>query len=207
MIIAISGKIGSGKTTLAKMLSFIISYKIHTQHLFGVPPYSLYKEVVAYPFKSITIISFAKTIKMIVSSLTGCDIEDLYNQDFKNTLSNYKVNNKYLTYRELLIHIGDTFRKDDPDVFVNALFNRVKNISIIIDDLRFINEYKAIKERNGIFIRLNTVKESINHVSECELDNYEKAHWDYVLNERLTELELYNFARRISQDIQIRYGI
>lgn len=78
-----------------------------------------------------------------------------------------------------------------PNIWVNALFSeyvsyhnsRVNIYTLpkwIISDVRFENEAKAIKERNGIIIRVNRNSENKdNHQSEIELDNYKE--FDYTI--------------------------
>lgn len=73
-----------------------------------------------------------------------------------------------------------------PNIWVNALFSeyvsyhnsRVNIYTLpkwIISDVRFENEAKAIKERNGIIIRVNRNSENKdNHQSEIDLDNYKE---------------------------------
>lgn len=60
----------------------------------------------------------------------------------------------------------------------------------IISDVRFPNEVKAIKKKNGILIRVE--RESINtedqHESETALDNYND--WDYIIQNNGTIEEL-----------------
>lgn len=127
-----------------------------------------------------------------------------------------------ITVRELLQKVGTEAMRDNvhPNVWVNALFADYKidngdsfmlklrrgNTQLmvrppkypnwIITDLRFPNEYQAIKDRGGICIRVNRpVKAEGNqnaellHVSEVALNNHT---FDYeILNdgsiEKLTE--------------------
>ncbi len=71
-------------------------------------------------------------------------------------------------------------------VWVNALFSDYTNdLYWIITDVRFPNEFKAIKEKGGIVIRVNRpshskhiVKVINDHPSETALDGYD---FDYVI--------------------------
>lgn len=99
-----------------------------------------------------------------------------------------------LTPRLLLQLLGTQCGREiiHPNIWVNALFSeyvsyhnsRVNIYTLpkwIISDVRFENEAKAIKERNGIIIRVNRNSENKdNHQSEIDLDNYKE--FDYTIN-------------------------
>ena len=122
---------------------------------------------------------------------------------------NWEIKNELLTPRMLLQEIGtDLFRNQlHSEIWVNSVFSNYKKQNYtnngqpdfdwnnqqnepkpfypnwIITDLRFKNELKAIKDRKGITIRINTIWDynstdsflkNINqneHPSETELDN------------------------------------
>lgn len=94
--------------------------------------------------------------------------------------------------RKLLQDIGTNLRLIDEDVWVKYVINTT-NDNVIIDDLRFENEAKLLKENNWILIRLNisdklqreriiktypdTYKEhfnNLNHESEMEISKLDK---------------------------------
>jgi hypothetical protein len=65
-------------------------------------------------------------------------------------------------------------------------------VNIIIHDVRFIKEADEILKRGGILIRLNKEGISSNtHISETELDNYDKFTHVYNNNGTLNDLEEY----------------
>ena len=66
----------------------------------------------------------------------------------------------------------------------------------IISDVRFPNEARAVKDRNGILIRLNrnTGLESM-HESETALDNYDD--WDYIIENNDTIEDLIEKVKEI----------
>jgi hypothetical protein len=81
------------------------------------------------------ITSFAKKLKEIA--------ETLFNMKEKN--------------RDLLINIGTKMREINPDVWVNYTINEIKKDDcdkIIIDDIRFLNEFQRLKENNWTLIKL-----------------------------------------------------
>lgn len=153
------------------------------------------------------------------------------------TLRQSEVVEKGMTPRKLMQLLGTEAGREvlHPNIWVNALFadyikpkyentgNSVseEDVSIrpgeypkwIIPDTRFPNETKAIKDRNGILIRINRLTanqidnasthfrddvETIkDHPSETALDNWED--WDYIiendgdLNDLLIKVkEVYN---------------
>jgi hypothetical protein len=124
---------------------------------------------------------------------------------------------KSYTYRELLQILGTNLLRNQlhENIWINALFSKYKcsskdkecssinsincnyyNCEIsglpnwIITDVRFLNELNAIKERNGITIRVNRLSNYNNeklyiseHLSETSLDN---ANFDYIINNNST---------------------
>ena len=102
-----------------------------------------------------------------------------------------------VTPRLLLQTIGtDIVRTINPDIWVNSLMNdyisyadaisgtsEIKKLypNCIITDVRFPNEVKAIKKKDGIIIRINRESDyNSTHSSEIALDNYED--FDYTID-------------------------
>ncbi len=136
----------------------------------------------------------------------------------------------HATYREILQYIGtELFRNIlHEDTWINALFSEYKLVSVqfglidlgasytqlkkmskpivtevpnwIITDVRFPNEYKAVKDRGGIMIRVNRFhsnQELFNqHPSETALDNYE---FDYIIDNNSDIDNLINNVKIILQ--------
>ena len=132
------------------------------------------------------------------------------------------------TYRMLLQYLGTDLLRNQlhKDVWVNALFNNYKVIDMIsipnddmfngdsyteliypnwiITDVRFPNEAKAIKDRNGIIIRINrnlledsgleNIDLKMQHPSETALDNY---NFDYIIDNNGTIEELIKKVKEI----------
>ena len=99
------------------------------------------------------------------------------------------------TYRELLQYLGTELLRNQlhKNVWINSLFSKYKPTPTfeyssivefpnwIISDVRFKNECKAIKDRNGILIKINRdIGIQSTHQSEIELDSY--TDWDYEIN-------------------------
>ena len=109
--------------------------------------------------------------------------------------------------RPLLLDFGGKMRDIDPNVWLNYVINQSKNKEhVVIDDLRFPNEYDALKAEGFILVRLNisletqikrltklypnTWKEQVEKLgvfAEIALDNYA---FDYYINtENFVEVE------------------
>ena len=175
MVIGISGKIRSGKSRVAKTINNILEKNGKT----GV------------------VKSFAQPLYEIISEMYDNDIETIKRDkqaklpvyiNTRQTQSGFKLSN----YREILQIIGTGARDyGDKDIWVNALFGcnnekavsffgNNKNSAWIIDDLRFPNEAKRIRECNGILIRVEREKHQPNdHVIENSLNDWKD--WNLVI--------------------------
>jgi dephospho-CoA kinase len=205
MVIGISGRIGSGKDTVGKIIQYLTSdyYPryyfdkfLEKQNSEWNPPYSEWE-----------VVRFGDKLKLIASTLTGIPVHKFEDQEFKKTNLDYrwnvlkikpgkrqdgifsnKTNVEYvpMTVREFLQNLGTEAIRTSlhPDAWVNALFSDYESdySKWVITDVRFMNEVKRIKEQGGILIRVER-EDSIKseHVSETELLNYNG--WDYkILN-------------------------
>lgn len=173
-IISISGKIGSGKDTIADI---IMQYT---------------------PYHRWQVKKFAGKLKDIAEILTGVPKINFEDQEFKQQDMGPEWG---MTYRDLLQKLGTEAMRSGlhKNVWVNALFadyqfNIEEDEQIhywIITDSRFPNELAAVKKHNGIAIKVirdsgNTI--GITHTSETVLDNYTE--WDYVIDNNGTLEEL-----------------
>jgi len=196
MIIGINGYSGSGKDTVGMMIQYLNCYNIgdltiediikdYKSHQWWLEEQSTWE-----------IKKYAGKLKQIASLLTGIEIEDFEDQFIKkqNLGPQWNVHGMPMTIREFLQKLGTDALRDGlhTNVWVNALFADYKCVPAdrapkgwdcdnwIITDVRFPNEAKAIKDRNGLLIRVDKpfVKPINNHPSETALDNWE---FDYKI--------------------------
>jgi hypothetical protein len=186
MIISISGKIGSGKDTVAQII----------------------KETT--PHYNWQVKKFAGKLKQIASILTAIPIEKFEDQEFKKTYLGKEweyEDGSPMTVRDLLQLLGTEAMRNGlhTDAWVNALFAdyiaedefteyyngtewATKPIGLIypnwlITDTRFPNELDAVISKGAVTIKVerdvdNTI--GVLHASETALNHV--TNWDYVIN-------------------------
>jgi hypothetical protein len=177
MIIGISGRMGSGKDTVAKMIQEIdAKYRSEETSIWEIKKY-------------------ASALKKIASILTGVPETMFEIPEFKekNMPENWRNTNGYLmTYREFLQRLGTEAVRNNihHNAWVNALMSSCTyKDNWIITDVRFHNEMDAIKKKNGIIIRVTRSDQDHKsyHISENALDSET---FDFVIENEggLTEL-------------------
>jgi len=159
-IIAISGKLGSGKDTLANLIQ-----QVSTEHW--------------------EITAFAKRLKEIVALLAGVSYESTLSQEGKNL----QIPEFGMTIGEMLQKIGTNALRDNfhKEVWVQSVFSQINKSTSnwIITDCRFENEAKAVIKNGGYVIRIDrpinpiaiNSGRDLNHPSETGLDHFDK--WSY----------------------------
>lgn len=270
MIIGISGKIGSGKDTVGKIIQTICYLKlIDVPYSIAAATYNLEKHFSGNTYYgNWHIKKFAGKLKETVANLIGCKVEDLESQEFKRQLlgeewkQNYRVTSYDKDAYEKLssefqvrlghytlgapVHIAEEWIPDvrwllqtvgteamrnnvHQNVWVNALFSNYKknmqksssredaiNLKYpdwIITDMRFPNEMQAVKNREGITVRINrydlsrgTIQQQKEwaqnnaHPSETALDNSE---FDYTIDNDGTIEELIEMVKNVLIDAKI----
>lgn len=151
MIIGISGKKYSGKSTVAEMLGEELGWEIT---------------------------SFATKLKEVTCALSGCTMEQLEDYNFKEKVLvptymwPFCDGDKKPTYRNFLQYFGtNVMRKYYDNLWVDATLQRAPE-DIIISDCRFLSEARQIGEYNGIVIKVLRSGTSSNdaHCSETEME-------------------------------------
>lgn len=192
MIIGISGKAGSGKDTAAKMLEVLYANPNISYEDFANRRYK--------NFADILIVHFADALKEAAQVLFRLGEWEINTQEGKKTTINWIGK----TVRELLQGIGQGLRDAiDFDLWVKILFANTKGWSnYIIADVRYPNEIKAIKERNGILLRIDRKGAGAgNHSSETALDNYKE--WDVHIENNSSIEDLFEAMRIFTKNYPI----
>lgn len=155
-ILGISGHIGSGKDTTAKIIWEIFNDKSN----------------------GAVQLRFADALKSSVAAIVD---EILVDRDFTHEQKNKIVPAYGKTIGTMLQEVGVHMRKLDEDFWVKSAFAKMDNPfcdTYIISDVRFENECMAIKKAGGIIIRLegdpgdvrkNSTRD-LTHISETALD-------------------------------------
>lgn len=105
-------------------------------------------------------------------------------------------------------------RSIDPDIWIKALFNSIESLNddanditdnIVISDVRYPNEVKAIHYRNGIVIRIERQLKLIDnngrddqHPSEISLDDFDS--FDFIYENNGTEQEMFDNVLKFIKD-------
>lgn len=111
---------------------------------------------------------------------------------------------------QFLQWVGMWARSKNPAVWINTLLGNVpKDDNVYIGDLRFRNEFQALKDAGFTCIRIirddRPIDRDPNHASEIELLNYDS--WDYTIINNGTLQEFYDQLDQISDLNQsLRYS-
>lgn len=198
MIIGVSGYAGSGKDTVGKIIQYIMGGK-EDPFSFSVEDAINKPEEYDWVLNDSSnweIKKFADKLKDIAAHLLGVDAENFEDAEYKKSSlpsmwwTTCDEGLQPMTVREFLQKLGtDAMRNGlHTNVWVNALMTDYECVPVdrapggwdcdnwVVTDTRFPNEAKAIKERNGIIIRIDRpgCKPVNAHPSETSLDK-----WDF----------------------------
>jgi energy-coupling factor transporter ATP-binding protein EcfA2 len=197
-LVAFAGRKSSGKSTLAQYLgklgyekkSFADHIKYVVGEMFGVDKYTIQEK----KEDKIELIVEHKEIS-ILSKLSGFDVSAL-NPFFSNT----KI---FYSYREALQYIAtDVLRNFDNDYHVKKTLESLSNGGYyVIDDMRFMNEKKAVNELGGkCYFVVNPSNMNIsNHESEISL-NWSND-FDYIILNNSPLEEFVKIVNLLNSDI------
>lgn len=207
MVIGISGRLGSGKDTVGKIIQYLKCHSvgdITIQDTLSCSEHDWWLEEQS----GLEVKKFAGKLKVIGSMLSGVPVEYFEDQGFKKLPMSPEWG---MTYREFLQKLGTEAMREGlhTNVWVNALFADYKPVcnkfeskmlqtggnytssicsdcncfpNWIITDMRFPNEMEAVEQRKGITIRVTRPDflsfEAMLHPSETALDD---AKFDYEI--------------------------
>lgn len=125
------------------------------------------------------VLSFAEELKKeLAEGLCGGALSS-----YNNHLTNMKTPGKKEIYRSLLQSWGDFRRKTDPEHWIHKVEDKIglyakrkHPILLLIDDLRYINEYIFLKKQNFYVVKVASIRENVGlkgqeatHASELEI--------------------------------------
>ena len=216
MLIGISGKMQSGKDTVALICQYLYDYhRNQYTHPITERDFNEYVKNNHHLKCNWKKKSFADKLKNCVCIILGCTREQLEDPVFKETVlgedwwywKSKAGSSKFIPYgkelirtnhfdlikltpRRLMQLLGTEAGREiiHPDIWVNSTMvdYEFEESKWLIPDVRFPNEAKAIKNKEGILIRvnrnktLNKVNNISKHESETALDYYEE--WDYIID-------------------------
>ena len=218
-LIAVSGVKGSGKNECSSMLQYCLS----------VP--KIFRQYWLYKYFRKWIKKFADPLKKMLSVLLNVPFERFNQRTFKEDYSvcvptldlmltgDYKISdskfnklvkqldpelkNSNLTIRQLMQYFGTQIMQEYFGKRI-WIYSTLRNSSkyTIISDLRFIEECKAVKERNGICIYVNRPGYGFGlHASELEMKElFEENQYDYVVENTGTLEDLFNEIKKLCND-------
>lgn len=194
-IIGLVGKQGAGKTFVSSKVSEAfknLGYDVYIMS-FATPIRSFLKEI------GVTKTTFKRTIRTpkelkqkLLSFIPAPYLVTKYLMKLYDIYNDFTISNVE-RYRLLAQYIGTEIgREYSPDIWVRQLLDKVvldPDTKIIIDDIRFINEYEALQDYNTAIVNiksLDTLKKQINptHKSEVEAEKIMK----------LADFDIFNYT-------------
>jgi len=183
--IAIVGKAGSGKDTVYKILSK-----------------NRYNQVILTGQVEMKKIAFADSVKEIAMKMYPFLKKNVLFGPSKlrsTIIPNSFKDGQPLTVRQLLIDIGTKLgRSYNENIWIENLILKVNKLNkvqtnkmIVVTDVRFRNEFDALKNNNFFMIKLNRDDHTlINDISETQQDEIKDYEFNFILNNNGTLKEL-----------------
>ena len=128
-----------------------------------------------------------------------------------------EIDKRYnLTPRDILVRVGNFCRLIDPNIWVRLLMEKIDALPaetrVVITDVRYTNEANAIREKDGVLIRLERHPSRDKMVdanaqyelSETDLDNYPFFDMKLEANQNENPQDLEKFAYKVHEYIARR---
>jgi hypothetical protein len=179
--VAISGKANSGKNTFATFLTEFLtdSYRIYA---------------FADPIKEIILKMFPQANRASLYGPSSRRKEIISGASDKE--------GKPLTYRKALTEIGGLGRQFNSTCWIDSMtvdLNNCKESSYLVSDLRFPDEYTALREMNFFIIRIKRDSDyKIDDVSETSQDLIPDSVFDFVIDNNKSVEDLRATAMKIA---------
>ena len=225
-LIAVSGVKGSGKDSVSSMLQYCLSVpKMFRQYFF----YKNFRKWIKPKYKRI---AFADPLKKMLSDLLNISLDKFYIREFKEgciinistlegswlgeKLSDSKFNKlvkqldpslteSNLSLRQLLQYFGTEIMQKyfGKRVWINSTMQNRSEYTIV-SDLRFIEEYNAVKEKKGVVIYVNRPNyEFGQHASEREMKELlENDKYDFIIDNNGSIEDLFNQVKNIAKGLE-----
>lgn len=219
-LIALVGKAGVGKDLTANIINYLC-YKRDIEAgnkelcFMSLEEFQnvTYSRLFPNKYRTFKNVKFADKLKDCVCILLGCTRSQLEDREFKESylssewdeifvfIEGKKIvhERKQITYRQFMQLLGtEVGRNLHQNIWVNSTFsNYTEDSKWIISDVRFKNEAEAIKEKNGLLIRINRkgYENTGDHASETALDSYTE--FDYVIENDSTIEDLIEKVKNI----------
>ena len=188
-IIGLSGKMQSGKTTVAEYLEDELTCDFQ---------YCSYFEQV----------NFADAIRWVVWDLFVRPVDGVSGnpRDFKNQSKKETIHPCGASYRSILQRVGYQMRGIWPDIWIEWWKLHIQDFDqddqfFIVSDVRFPNEVKAIQDMGGIVIRLTRNPVNSDDETETALDGFVDG--DNRVGEKYFDYVISNHALTINQTNEI----
>jgi hypothetical protein len=108
-----------------------------------------------------------------------------------------------MTVRQLWIQVGNRLRDIYDDTWINYLLHSYRDTAdlLLISDLRYPNEAKAIHDLGGYCIRIDRYNENINYNDEADIAMNHYNEWDAILDNNGTYSQLYDNVIKICDSL------
>jgi len=166
VIIGLSGRMGSGKTHLARRL-------IDRFNELGV---AVKKAALADALKEAGQLLFSLSDEQVFTQVGKATIDPRWGLTPRQILQFLGTEGLRLGFGSAAVNAGAWTEQEQHDVWVRILEGRLGGFSgvVIVDDIRFLNEAKWVVENRGLLIRIDRedANDQTGHASEWALDNF-----------------------------------